>query len=75
VDKLLPIYTLDENKNVLSPNAIRLWVETVDNETMGDEMYREEPRPCTVETRPVTGELKKICPRPCTVETREDELM
>jgi hypothetical protein len=75
VDKLFPIYTLDEYKNVLSPNAMRLWVESVDNATIGDEMYREEPRPWTVDTRPVTGELKKICPRPCTVEAREDELM
>jgi hypothetical protein len=50
VDKLFPIYTLDEYKNVLSPNAMRLWVESVDKNTMGDEMYREEPRPWTVDT-------------------------
>jgi hypothetical protein len=68
VDKLFPIYTLDENKNVLSPNAMRLWVESVDNVTIGDEMYREEPRPWTVEARPV--ELT-YCeePKPCIEET------
>jgi hypothetical protein len=52
VEKLFPIYTLDENKNVLSPNATRLWVDSVDNETIGDEIYLEEPRPWTVEARP-----------------------
>jgi hypothetical protein len=69
VDKLFPIYTLDENKNVLSPNATRLWVDSVDNETIGDEIYLEEPRPWTVEARPdeLTYEEE---PRPWTVETR-----
>jgi hypothetical protein len=52
VDKLFPIYTFDEYKNVLSPNAIKLWVESVDKNTMGDEMYREEPKPWTVEAKP-----------------------
>jgi hypothetical protein len=71
VDKLFPIYTLDENKKVLSPNAMRLWVESVDKETIGDEIYLEEPKPCTVETNPATaGELKyPAAPSPCTVET------
>jgi hypothetical protein len=71
VDKLFPIYTLDENKKVLSPNAMRLWVESVDKETIGDEIYLEEPKPCTVETNPVTvGELiYPAVPSPWTVET------